>query len=95
MWSSVLAQYIYFARQLVRKLQLTARAPDDTIPPLFRAGFNDVRGFIEFTIKAIICSQFVDFEPLGIQTEITDCGGCFRMSSFGGFVRQYQVVLDP
>ena len=88
---------IYFARQLVsEKLQLAAPGlPDDTIPPFIGPVSSMFADAIEFTIKGDDLFVVRDFAEWVLKPRLQTASGVSNVINFGGFLKQYQVVLDP
>ena len=88
---------IYFARQLVsEKLQLISPLlPEGTIPPFIGPISSMFADAFEFTIKGDDLFDIRDFAEWGLKPRLQTVQGVSNVINFGGFVKQYHVLLDP
>ncbi len=88
---------IYFARQLVsEKLQLIAPTlPEGTEPPFIGPVSSMFADAIEFTIKGDDLYEIRDYADWNLKPRLQTVPGVSNVINFGGFIRQYQVLLDP
>jgi len=88
---------IYFARQLVsEKLQLVAPSlPEGTEPPFIGPISSMFADAIEFTIKGDDLYFVRDFAEWNLKPRLQTVPGVSTVINFGGFLKQYHVLLDP
>lgn len=88
---------IYFARQLVsEKLQLIApMLPDGTIPPIIGPVSSMFADAVEFTIEGDDLFEMRDFAEWTLKPRLQTVPGVSNVINFGGYLKQYQVRLDP
>ena len=88
---------IYFARQLVsEKLQLiTPLLPEDTVPPFIGPISSMFADAIEFTIEGEDLFYIRDFAEWNLKQRLQTIAGVSNVINFGGFLKQYHVLLDP
>ena len=88
---------IYFARQLVsEKLQLiSGTLPEDTEPPLIGPISSMFADAIEFTLEGDDLFAIRDYAEWTLKPRLQTVPGVSNIINFGGFLKQYQVVIDP
>lgn len=88
---------IYFARQLVsEKLQLVAPSlPEGTDPPFIGPISSMFADAIEFTLKGDDLFYVRDFAEWNLKPRLQTVPGVSTVINFGGFLKQYHVLLDP
>ncbi|MFC1725145.1 efflux RND transporter permease subunit [candidate division KSB1 bacterium] len=88
---------IYFARQLVsEKLQLISPLlPEGTVPPFIGPISSMFADAIEFTIKGDDLFEIRDFAEWNLKPRLQTVQGVSNVINFGGFVKQFHVLLDP
>jgi len=88
---------IYFARQLVsEKLQMiNSILPENTKVPFIGPISSMFADAIEFTIKSNDLFEARDFAEWTLKPRLQTVRGVSNVINFGGYLKQYQVLLDP
>ncbi|MBN1293639.1 MAG: efflux RND transporter permease subunit [Candidatus Latescibacteria bacterium] len=88
---------IYFARQLVsEKLQLiTPLLPEGSEPPVIGPISSMFADALEFTMKGENLYDVRDFAEWELKPRLQTVPGVSNVINFGGYVKQYHVLLDP
>jgi len=88
---------IYFARQLVsEKLQLiNPMLPEGTESPFIAPISSMFADAIEFTLKGDDLFEVRDFAEWHLKPRLQTLSGVSNVINFGGFLKQYHVLLEP